>query len=56
MLLKLSVECCNYLASALKGSPFLDATKEAKLQEYRAMVKCAMLYAGMVQYKVYYPF
>ncbi|KAF8473165.1 Nup93/Nic96-domain-containing protein [Kalaharituber pfeilii] len=52
MLLKLSVECCHQLAKKLKDSPFLDATKMQKLQEYRARVKCAMIYAGMVQYKL----
>ena len=52
MLLKLAVECCHQLAKTLKESPFLDATKVQKLQEYRARVKCAMIYAGMVQYKV----
>lgn len=52
MLLKLAVECCAQLAKQLRESPFLDATKVQKVQEYKAKVKCAMIYAGMVQYKV----
>lgn len=53
MLLKLAVECCHQLVKKLKDSQFsLDATKVQKVQEYRARVKCAMIYAGMVQYKV----
>jgi len=52
MLLKLAVECCAQLAKQLRESPFLDATRMQKVQEYKAKVKCAMIYAGMVQYKV----
>ena len=52
MLLKLAVECCYKLAQRLRDSVFNDATKRQKIDEYRARVKGAMIYAGMVQYKV----
>lgn len=52
ILLKMAVDCCGRLAADIKQSPFADAVKARHLAELKAKTKCAMLYAGMIQYKV----
>jgi len=52
MLLKMAVESCNRLSIELRESAFADATKMQKLGELKSRTKSAMIYAGMIQYKL----
>jgi nuclear pore complex protein Nup93 len=52
MLLKMAVESCNRLSIELRESAFADATKVQKLGELKSRTKSAMIYAGMIQYKL----
>lgn len=46
------VECCHRLSIDIKNSLFADASRDQKLVELKARTKCAMIYAGMIQYKL----
>lgn len=52
ILLKMAVQCCAVLADELRSSPFGDSVKQQRIGELKNKVKGAMLYAGMIQYKV----
>lgn len=46
------VECCHRLSAELRDSMFADASRGQKVAELKARTKCAMIYAGMIQYKL----
>ncbi len=51
-LLKMAVECCSRMTAELRDSAFADASRGGKLAEFKAKTKSAMIYAGMIQYKL----
>lgn len=51
-LLIMAVECCAQLSEDLRRSQYTDAAKHQKLQELKGRNKSAMMYAGMIQYKL----
>lgn len=51
-LLKIAVECCNRLSADLQRSHYADSNKSQKLEELKARKKSAMIYAGLIQYKL----
>ncbi|KAI5798894.1 Nup93/Nic96-domain-containing protein [Geopyxis carbonaria] len=52
ILLKMAVECCQKLSVELRDSQYADASKTHKLTELKMRTKSAMMYAGMIQYKL----
>ena len=52
IVLKMAVESCNRLSTELRESAYADASKNQKLAELKVRTKAAMIYAGMVQYKL----
>ena len=52
IVLKMAVESCNRLSTELRESAYADASKNQRLAELKARTKSAMIYAGMVQYKL----
>jgi nuclear pore complex protein Nup93 len=52
ILLKMAVESCTRLIAEIRESPFADANKKQKFGELKARTKSAMIYAGMIQYKL----
>lgn len=52
IVLKMAVESCNRLAAELRDSAFADANKAQKLGELKQRTKSAMVYAGLIQYKL----
>jgi nuclear pore complex protein Nup93 len=52
VVLKMAVQCCTQLAAELRNSPYSDANKIQKLNELKARTKSAMIYAGMIQFKL----
>ncbi|KAI5838969.1 Nup93/Nic96-domain-containing protein [Morchella snyderi] len=52
LLLKMVVECCHRLSIDIRNSLFADASRDQKLVELKARTKSAMIYAGMIQYKL----
>lgn len=51
-LLVMSMECLYKLNNKLKLSPFSDSSRNAKLIDLRKRAKSAMIYAGMIQYRM----
>ncbi|EMR09810.1 hypothetical protein PNEG_01991 [Pneumocystis murina B123] len=51
-LLVMSMECLYKLNNKLKLSPFSDSSRNAKLIELRKRAKSAMIYAGLIQYRM----
>ncbi|KAL7276192.1 nuclear pore complex subunit [Rhizina undulata] len=52
ILLKMAVECCSRIIVEIRESMFADANRLQKLNEMRNRTKSAMIYAGMIQYKL----
>ncbi|KAF3927539.1 hypothetical protein AA313_de0203385 [Arthrobotrys entomopaga] len=51
-LLVMSVNCTNKLLSMLKNASFQDAAKDFKIKELSGKGRSALIYAGMIQYKM----
>lgn len=51
-LLKMAVECCRRLSQELKDSMYADSNKAQVMDALKAKIKGAMIYAGMIQYKL----
>ncbi|KAF3308580.1 hypothetical protein TWF173_001113 [Orbilia oligospora] len=51
-LLVMSVNCTNRLLTILKNASFQDAAKELKIRELSGKGRSALIYAGMIQYKM----
>ncbi|KAF8543439.1 Nup93/Nic96-domain-containing protein [Trichophaea hybrida] len=52
IVLMMAVESCNRLGMELRDSAYADANKVQKLGELKGRTKSAMIYAGMIQYKL----
>ncbi|KAF3910446.1 hypothetical protein ABW20_dc0106999 [Dactylellina cionopaga] len=51
-LLVMSVNCTNKLLTMLRNASFQDAAKEYKIRELSGKGRSALIYAGMIQYKM----
>jgi nuclear pore complex protein Nup93 len=51
-MLTMSVNCCNKLVQMLKAGGFADSAREYKSRELMGKAKSALIYAGLIQYKV----
>ncbi|KAK6341662.1 hypothetical protein TWF696_008731 [Orbilia brochopaga] len=51
-LLVMAINCTNKLLAMLKNASFQDAAKEFKVNELNGKGRSALIYAGMIQYKM----
>ena len=51
-LLVMSVHCANRLIQQLREANFSAGTRDRKIKMYSGQAKSALIYAGMIQYKV----
>jgi nuclear pore complex protein Nup93 len=52
IVLSLAVESCTRLCAELKDSKYTDANKQQKLAELKMRTKSALIYAGMIQFRL----